>query len=300
MKRRVSLPASPPPFPAPFVQLLHTLVAQPVSLASAPDQRQRARRAVLSQSGTFVGHRPYVRGDDLRRIDWAAYARTGALFTKQLEQEERRTAALLLDLSPSLLAGEVPRRVFLLRAAAVLGGLALLQLDGLTVLAPGAGDLAVRSFAGAAALPLLLAHLEALPVAMVAPADAIALLLQRGVPGRVHWLSDFAVPKDVERPLYALRRRGAAVTGWLPELASDREAPASGYVRVADPETGDELVVPIDASFAAELRSQLGLLASQQDRLFAQAGARLVRWRVPPVGDLTAAAYLPIVARCAG
>lgn len=300
MTKRLPLPVVPPLFPPPFLQRLHALVGQPVSLASAPDHLQRARRAVLSQSGTFVGHRPYVRGDDLRRIDWAAYARTGALFLKQLEQEERRTSALLLDLSPSLLAGDVPRRLYLLRAAAILGGLALVQLDGLTVLAPGAGDDAVRTFTGAHALPSLLAYLEALPVLAVSPADAIALVLRRGIPGRVHWLSDFAVPKDVERPLHALRRRGAAVTGWLPELASDREVQASGYVRLVDPETGEELVVPIDATFAAEVRRQLAVLATQQDRMFSQAGAPLVRWRAPAVDDFSAAAYLPIVARCAG
>ena len=87
MKRRLPWPVVPPPFPAPFVQRLHALLGQPVSFAGAPDHLQRARRAVLSQSGTFVGHRPYVRGDDLRRIDWAAYARTGALYCKQLEPE---------------------------------------------------------------------------------------------------------------------------------------------------------------------------------------------------------------------
>jgi len=299
VKKTPPLPVVPPPFPAPFLQRLHALIGQPVTLTSAPDHLQRARRAVLSQSGTFVGHRRYVRGDDLRRIDWAAYARTGELFTKQLEQEERRTAALLLDLSPSLLAGLVPRRLFMLRVAAILGGLALVQLDGLTVLAPGAGELAVRSFAGAQALPSLLAHLQALPIAAVTPADAVAMVLRRGIPGRVHWLSDFAVPKDVERPLHALRRRGASVTGWLPELAADREVPSSGYVRVVDPETGEELVVPIDASFAAELRHQLARLAAHQDRLFAQAGAPLIRWRVPALDDVSVSAWLPIVARCA-
>ncbi len=295
-----ALPAVPPPFPPPFVAMLHALLARPAAIGGATDLRQRARRAVLSQSGTFAGHRPYVRGDDLRRLDWAAYARTGELFTKQLEQEERRTAALLLDLSPSLLVGSPPRRLALLRAAAVLGGLALLHLDGLTVLAPGAAGAPAVPFGGVHALPALLAHLEALPVAAASPADAIALVLERPVPGRVHWLSDFAVPRDVERPLHALRRRGAAVVGWLPELASDRDVPERGLLRVVDPEHGGELVVPVDDVFAAELRRQLAALATQQDRLFAQAGAPLVRWPAPRADDLALASYAPLAARWAG
>jgi uncharacterized protein (DUF58 family) len=297
---RGALPEVPPPFPPAFTALLHSLLARPASIEGAVEQRQRARRAVLRQSGTFVGHRPYVRGDDLRRIDWAAYARTGGMFVKQLEEEERRTAALLLDLSPSLLVGEGTRRLAMLRAAAVLGGLALLHLDGLTVLAPGAGAAAVQPFVGVQALPALLAHLEALPVAAAGPGDALALLLARSVPGRVHWLSDFAVPRDVERPLHALRRRGASVVGWLPELPGDRDVPERGLVRVVDPETGEELVVPVDAAFAAELRRQLSALATQQDRMFAHAGAPLVRWRAPRPAQLEPAAWTPLVARWAG
>jgi uncharacterized protein (DUF58 family) len=296
--RAVTLPAPGEPFPAPFVRLLHTLVAAPPSIEYAPEHRLRARGLVLSQSGTFAGHRPYVRGDDLRRLDWSAYARTGALFTKQLEQEERRSAALLLDLSASLLAGEPARRVFAWRIAALLGGLALAQLDGLVVLAPGAGERAVRAFAGPQAIAGLLEHLRALPVVPSTADEAIALLLQRGVPGRVHWLADFAEPRACERPLHAMRRRGIAVTGWLAELAGDREPPAGGHLRVVDPETGDELVVPVDAAFAAELRAQLARLAVQQDRLFAMAGARLVRWRVPAAEDFSTAAYAALVARC--
>lgn len=276
------------------------MLAQPTTIAAARDDRQRARRAVLSQSGTFVGHRPYVRGDDLRRIDWAAYARTGALFTKQLEEEERRAATLLLDLSPSLLAGEPPRRLWALRIAAIVGGLSLVHLDALTVIAPGAGAAAVATFAGVGMLDALLLHLDSLPVATVGADEAVALALQRGAPGRVHWIADFAVPKDIELPLLAMRRRGVRVTGWLPELATDREPPAGGYVRVADPETGAELAVPIDGAFAQELRRQLVALARQQDGLFAHAGAPLVRWSAPAPDDVSVAAYQAIVARCAG
>lgn len=296
--RPPSLPALPPLFPPAFRERLHALIGQRAGFRGAPDARQRARRSVLSQSGTFVGHRPYEHGDDLRRIDWSAYARTGQLYVKQLEQEQRRTAALLLDLTASLHAGEPPRRVPLLRGAAVVGGFALAQLDGLTVLAPGAGALAERTFTGVAAVPELLAHLTALPVAAAGVGDAVGLLLQRGLPGRVHWFSDFAVPSACERPLHALRRRGAVVTGWLPELPTDRAPQPSGYLRVTDPETGEELTLPVDEAFVAELRRQLALLAARQDRLFAQAGARLVRWRAPALDDHSAAAFAVFAARC--
>ncbi|MCU0863358.1 MAG: DUF58 domain-containing protein [Planctomycetes bacterium] len=297
--RALALPELPAPFPAPFRALLHTLLARPGRIGGARDERQRARAALLSQSGTFTGHRPYVRGDDLRRLDWAAYARSGELFVKQLEEEDRRAVTVLLDLSPRLLAGTPPRRLIALRLAALIAALALQHLDGVCVAAPGAGAVSLATFAGPAAMAALLQHLAALPVAVASPQQSIDLVLQRGVPGRVHWISDFARPKDAEQPLQALRRRGARVTGWLPALPSDRDAPRTGYLRLCDPATGEELEVPIDAALAAELERQLALLARQQERLFTQAGAPLVRWPVPAATDFTAASWQAVVAWCA-
>ncbi|HEX6810919.1 MAG TPA: DUF58 domain-containing protein [Planctomycetota bacterium] len=299
MKRRTrKLPDVPERFPRAFLDLLHELLARGPRVPGGRTEHERTKRRALSQSGTFVGHRPYVRGDDLRRIDWAAYARSGELFVKQLEEEERRALTLLLDLSPSLLAGQTPRRLFMLRLAAIIGGLALRHLDGLLVIAPGAGNAAVASFGGPKDLDALLAHLDALPVAPATAEAAIGVVLQRGVAGRLHWLSDFVDPASCELPLAALRRRGAAVTGWLPMLAEDREPPVRGYLRLADLETGTEITIAVDQALAAEMRHQLELLARQQDRLFAQCGFPLRRWSVPAAGDFHASSWQQIVQWC--
>ncbi len=298
-RRSWSLPTVPERFPLPFRVLLHELLARGGRVRAGRTDQQRARRAVLSHSGTFVGHRPYAQGDDPRRIDWAACARTGELFVKLFEEEQRRTATLLLDLSPSLLVGEPPRRLAVLRLAAVVGGLALRHLDGVTVVAPGAAGAAVATFTGAGDLDALLHHLDELPIVASAPAAAIPLLLSRGVSGQLHWISDFADPAPFELPLAALRRRGASITGWLPALAEDREVPRQGYVRVQDPETGEVLAIALDTAMAAEMRQQLLLLQRRQERLFAQCGCPLVRWSAPAAADFGIAAWQEIVAWCA-
>lgn len=294
---RLALPAVPEPFPPAFVAVLHQVVGLPVRVVGAVEHRRRARAAALSQSGTFVGHRPYVRGDDPRRIDWAACARSDGLFLKQLEQDERRSTALLLDLSPRLLCGNPPRRLCMLRAAAVLGGLALQHLDGLSVLAPGAGAQAVRAFAGPSALPVLLDHLQALPVVANKAAQAVAGLPWQHLPARLWWLSDFADPAALAGPLRALRRRGILVTGCLPMLPSDRVPDLAGYVRIVDPDSGEDEAVLVDAALANELQRQLEALATRQDRLFAETGARLLRWPAPAAQDFTVAAYAPLAAQ---
>ncbi len=50
----------------------------------------------------FAEHRAYRPGDDLRRIDWRAYARTGRPVIRRFEQEARLDVTLVLDRSPSM------------------------------------------------------------------------------------------------------------------------------------------------------------------------------------------------------
>lgn len=61
----------------------------------------------LSQE--FAAHRPYIAGDELRRIDWRIYARTDRLYVKESEEETNAPVRLLLDISASL--NYVPRQL---------------------------------------------------------------------------------------------------------------------------------------------------------------------------------------------
>ncbi|MFC7204010.1 DUF58 domain-containing protein [Haloferax namakaokahaiae] len=55
---------------------------------------------------TFSDHRRYTHGDDPRRIDWKAYARTEELFIKRFEEERNLTVHVLLDATASMDFGE--------------------------------------------------------------------------------------------------------------------------------------------------------------------------------------------------
>ena len=56
------------------------------------------------QSTDFLDHRPYVMGDDIRRIDWNAVARTDQLLIKRFQEEIRPSITLILDDSQSMSA----------------------------------------------------------------------------------------------------------------------------------------------------------------------------------------------------
>ena len=97
-------------------------------------------RAVRRTTGIeFADYRPYSAGDDLRRVDWNAYARLGTLQVRQAQAEHDTVLFLLLDASPSMDFGRPSKFFAARRLAASLGYIALAHLDRLVVATPGAG-----------------------------------------------------------------------------------------------------------------------------------------------------------------
>jgi len=94
-------------------------------------------------SVVFVEHRAYRPGDDLRLLDWRAFARTDRHAVKRFEQETQLRASLLIDRSASMawrgLSGEGPSKHE--HAATLLAALAyVLSRQGDAISAIGLGD----------------------------------------------------------------------------------------------------------------------------------------------------------------
>ena len=68
----------------------------------------------------FSDFREYLPGDDVRRLDWNAYARLGKLYMKLYMEEREGIFSLYVDLSPSMSYGTEPKARQALRMAAVL------------------------------------------------------------------------------------------------------------------------------------------------------------------------------------
>lgn len=56
----------------------------------------------LGVSTDFAEHRPYMAGDDIRRIDWRVYGRTDRLYVKEFEAETNANVMVLIDISASM------------------------------------------------------------------------------------------------------------------------------------------------------------------------------------------------------
>jgi len=63
------------------------------------------RSPLHGMSVEFADYREYTPGDDLKRLDWRAYARSNRHFIKQFEEESNFRATILMDASASMLYG---------------------------------------------------------------------------------------------------------------------------------------------------------------------------------------------------
>lgn len=60
------------------------------------------RASVHGSSVEFAEHKEYTPGDELRHVDWKAYAKLDRYYVKQFEQESQLTVYLVLDASASM------------------------------------------------------------------------------------------------------------------------------------------------------------------------------------------------------
>lgn len=67
---------------------------------------ERPRRRFRGEGTELYGTRPFVPGDDLRRVDWNATARRGQLIVREYERAEATDATIVLDLERRVHRGE--------------------------------------------------------------------------------------------------------------------------------------------------------------------------------------------------
>jgi uncharacterized protein (DUF58 family) len=234
----------PGPIPQPLVDALDVAVNRLVSRALPGE-----RRAAGVGLGTELAQlRPYVVGDDVRRIDASATARTGQ------PHERALTTWIVFDSSPSMAFGTAQRlKVDVAEGAAlVFGRLGIRRAGSVGLVAFGAGG--VRLLPPRGAKPGMVALRRTLesgvapdgasdPHALAAALATVGRIAKQ--PGLVLVISDFRDQLGWERPLGALRLHHAMLAI---EVIDPREAelPALGRLRLVDPETGAQ--VEIDSS----------------------------------------------------
>jgi len=108
------------------------LVSRKIFAGKMRGERLTKRRG---ESAEFADYRNYVRGDDLRFLDWNIYARLDQLFIKLFLQEEDLHVSLLVDTSKSMDWGTPGKSLYSRQVAAAIGYIAMSNLDRLSIYA---------------------------------------------------------------------------------------------------------------------------------------------------------------------
>jgi uncharacterized protein (DUF58 family) len=113
------------------------IAAKHIHVGRTKGERRSARRG---SSVEFADFRAYSPGDDLRYLDWNAYARLQRLFLKLFIEEEDLHIYLLLDASRSMAFGDPGKFRWAQQAAAALSYIALCGGDRVQLYAHSGGD----------------------------------------------------------------------------------------------------------------------------------------------------------------
>jgi uncharacterized protein (DUF58 family) len=225
------------------IQRLHVQAGRRVDSLLAGDYRSAFKGTGME----FDEVRPYVEGDDVRRIDWNVTARSGEPFLKTFREERELTLLLVLDVSGSVRFGGggrdglTDKRLQLARAAGGLAYAALRSGDrvGLLTFSDRVEHFLPPRKSRGHAWACIRAAFETWPATGQTDLGAAVSYVSKVMRRRavVVVLSDFVSPRPFADGLAALQRRHK-VHALLVHDPMEHAMPDVGMVTVYDAETG--------------------------------------------------------------
>ena len=236
----------PGPLPETLLRALDLTIGRRIEGLLSGDHRS----SILGAGSELAQVRPYVAGDDVRRIEWNVTARTGETHVRVDLAERVLVTWLALDVSASMSFGTAERRKADVAegVALALGHLASRRGNRLGLVSFGDGNAqAIPPRQGRAGMLGLLLSLRREPVLEGGGATSLGAALglvsrlarQRSL---VAVVSDFRGPRDWRTPLLQLAGGHDVLAV---EIRDPREEtlPNVGELRLVDPETGRQLRV---------------------------------------------------------
>jgi uncharacterized protein (DUF58 family) len=212
----------------------------------------------------FHDYRSYSPGDDLRHVDWAAYARSELLTVRLYREEVAPRVDLVIDVSRSMAVTELKRRAHGELAALFACASASTTADSLVITTPDPD-------------PPRLRRPEDIERALACDAAASALeapylpLRRRSL--RVV-VSDFLFPHDADVLVGRLARDGASLSIVQLTLREEAEPEASGGRRLIDVEGRGEIDMMVDEMAVRDYHARFGRLRLGLSRAARRTGAR--------------------------
>ncbi|MCR5494607.1 MAG: DUF58 domain-containing protein [Treponema sp.] len=227
----------------------------------------------------FAGVREYLRGDDVRSIDWNVTARMGKPYVKMFEEDQELQIFLIVDRSSSMFIGSKGRVKYETAAeVAALLTLAAEQNDSPVgaVFFDGKIHFSSKPEAGRSQSMHLLTkldeveHIERGSVMGNALSGAAKILRHHSL---VFILSDFR-SSGWEEPFKILSQKNDVVAVQVTD-STDWELPAMGTVPFVDSESGKRLVLPtLSSIFKSAWRDDYRKRSSKLENYCIRHGAR--------------------------
>ena len=246
--RREPTPAEPGPGPLPeaLLRALDLSIGRRVQGLLAGDYRS----VLLGEGSELALVRPYVPGDDVRRIDWNVTARTNEPHVRVDLAERVLVTWLVLDVSASMDFGTAERRKadVVEGVAIAIGHVATRRGNRLGVVTFGEGEPhALPPRQGRNGLLGLLTALHRPAGGNGAEANSLAAGIDRTAAlarqrALVVLVSDFRGPADWQRALLGLASRHDVIAVEVRD-PREQELPNVGPLWLVDPETGRQLRV---------------------------------------------------------
>lgn len=211
--------------------------------APASDRAGAHQSRAAGASPDFRDYRPYTPGDDLRRVDWNVYRRSGHLFVRRFEHPAATPLYVLVDNSASMFVERPTRYAAAARVAAAVAAAGLRNHDAVSVM-PYAGD-GVVGVRGTRRLPEVLGLLERLngegQATLASAVGRVSQLTRRS--GVVVVVSDFFEEDGVPAIATALDGLNHRVVMVEVTQPWDLEPEMSGEEELVDCETGGGVAV---------------------------------------------------------
>ena len=197
------------------------------------------RSRQTGSSAEFSDYREYIPGDDIRRLDWNAYARFDRLFLKLFMEEQESLVTVLLDASASMEAKWASAR----SAAEAVGYLALTGGDRLCVQVLKIGRaLCSPQLSGRAAFPRLTGFLDTCAPDGTEGTLTEAVKRTEGLKKGLCFLITDGYTEDGLKEALDYLRYLKQETAVIQTLAGEELRPEmEGAVRLTDSETGEKL-----------------------------------------------------------
>ncbi len=244
-------------------------------------------------STDFVDYRPYVPGDDFRRIDWNVYGRLGSLHVKVTEGRERLAVVLVLDCSSSMNFGEPDKLDFATQLVAALAYVGASRADAVRVACLSRAQPAGwrgGPFSRRARLPQLVRQLAALaPVGPIEVNAELAACMPREASANslVILVSDLLTPEGVAGGLDAVRAHFADVAVVHVVSLAEQNPSLSGEVELVDAESGRTLELGVSLATLAAYRQRFADWLDAREAECRRRGLRYIRVRTDrPVNEL--------------